>query len=112
MIFESIHGQYSPFGHCPWQTNLQEREQVASFLIEQLRIMNYFNGNWFKASDLVGESQFDWENMEPLNFIVEAYPDTTTQKTVLGKILKRALFDHSKTFEMRMDYVAHYRIIE
>lgn len=95
---------------CPWQTNLREREQVAIFLIEQLRIKNDFNGDWFKASDLVGESQFDWENTEPLNYVVRTYPDVTTQNTVLGKILKRALFDHNANFEIRMVYVAHYRI--
>lgn len=112
MIFELINGQCSQLEHCPWQTNLQERESVARFLIAQLQEKNYFDGNWFKASDLVGESQFDWENIVPLNFIVETYPNATTQKTVLGKILKRALFDHNNNFEMRMEYVAHYRIIE
>ena len=49
---------------------------------------------------------------EPLNAITTHYPNRNTQKTILGKILKRALFDLNETYEIRYEFKTLYRKIE
>ena len=73
---------------------------------------NYSADTWFTAQNLVGENQVDWENTEPLNAITTHYPNRNTQKTILGKILKRALFDLNETYEIRYEFKTLYRKIE
>ena len=99
LIYFDDNGQRQELHSCPWQTNLENRQEIADYLIRRLQEKNYSADTWFTAQNLVGENQVDWENTEPLN----------TQKTILGKILKRALFDLNETYEIRYEFKTLYR---
>ena len=86
-----------------------QRQEIADYLIRRLQEKNYSADTWFTAQNLVGENQVDWENTEPLNTITTRYLNRNTQKTILGKILKRALFDLNETYEIRYEFKTLYR---
>ena len=94
LIYFDDNGQRQELHSCPWQTNLENRQEIADYLIRRLQEKNYSADTWFTAQNLVGENQVDWEN---------------TQKTILGKILKRALFDLNETYEIRYEFKTLYR---
>ncbi|MEI3343088.1 MULTISPECIES: hypothetical protein [Alistipes] len=112
LIYFGDNRQRQELHSCPWQTNLENRQEIADYLIRRLQEKNYSADTWFTAQNLVGENQVDWENTEPLNAITTYYPDRNTQKTILGKILKRALFDLNETYEIRYEFKTLYRKIE
>ena len=95
LIYFDDNGQRQELHSCPWQTNLENRQEIADYLIRRLQEKNYSADTWFTAQNLVGENQVDWEN--------------TAQKTILGKILKRALFDLNETYEIRYEFKTLYR---
>ena len=97
LIYFDDNGQRQELHSCPWQTNLENRQEIADYLIRRLQEKNYSADTWFTAQNLVGENQVDWENTEP------------SQKTILGKILKRALFDLNETYEIRYEFKTLYR---
>ena len=112
LIYFGDNGQRQELHSCLWQTNLENRQEIAAYLIRRLQEKNYSADTWFTAQNLVGENQVDWENTEPLNAITPHYPNRNTQKTILGKILKRALFDLNETYEIRYEFKTLYRKIE
>lgn len=98
---------------CDWQVsriNEAGLQQIAVYL--QSLITNHEIGEWFTARDLVGRNQIEWANTPPLNLITIHYSSQSTQKTVLGKILKKTIFDLPIIYELNMDFVAHYRRLE
>ena len=105
-------GLHQEIAYCPWQTKLETRQEIADYLIRRLREKNYAAGTWFTAQNLVGEKQVDWANTRPLDSIIRRYTHRETQKTILGKILKRALFDLNETYEIKYEFKTHYRKIE
>ena len=109
LIYFGDNGQRQELHSCPWQTNLENRQEIADYLIRRLQEKNYSADTWFTAQNLVGENQVDWENTEPLNTITTRYLNRNTQKTILGKILKRALFDLNETYEIRYEFKTLYR---
>ena len=109
LIYFDDNGQRQELHSCPWQTNLENRQEIADYLIRRLQEKNYYADTWFTAQNLVGENQVDWENTEPLNTITTRYLNRNTQKTILGKILKRALFDLNETYEVRYEFKTLYR---
>ena len=109
LIYFGDNGQRQELHSCLWQTNLENRQEIADYLIRRLQEKNYSADTWFTAQNLVGENQVDWENTEPLNAITTHYPNRNTQKTILGKILKRALFDLNETYEIRYEFKTLYR---
>ena len=92
LIYFDDNGQRQELHSCPWQTNLENRQEIADYLIRRLQEKNYSADTWFTAQNLVGENQVDW-----------------AQKTILGKILKRALFDLNETYEIRYEFKTLYR---
>ena len=111
LIYFDNNGQRQELHGCSWQTKLENRQEIADYLIRRLQEKNYPANTWFTAQNLVGENQLDWENTKPLNAITTYYPDRNTQKTILGKILKRALFDLNETYEIRHEFKTLYRKI-
>ena len=112
LIYFGDNGQCQELHSCLWQTNLENRQEIADYLIRRLREKNYTAGTWFTAQNLVGENQVDWANTRPLDSIIRRYTHRETQKTILGKILKRALFDLNETYEIKYGFKTHYRKIE
>lgn len=112
LIYFGDNGQRQELLGCPWQTKLETRQEIADYLIRRLREKNYAAGTWFTAQNLVGENQVDWANTRPLDSIIRRYTHRETQKTILGKILKRALFDLNETYEIKYGFKTHYRKIE
>ena len=90
LIYFDDNGQRQELHSCPWQTNLENRQEIADYLIRRLQEKNYSADTWFTAQNLVGENQ-------------------VAQKTILGKILKRALFDLNETYEIRYEFKTLYR---
>lgn len=98
---------------CDWQVariDEADLQQIAVYL--RTLIANHEIGEWFTARDLVGRNQIEWESTPPLNLITTHYSDQQTQKTILGKILKKTIFDLPSMYELTMDFVAHYRRLE
>ena len=78
LIYFDDNGQRQELHSCPWQTNLENRQEIADYLIRRLQEKNYSADTW-------------------------------SQKTILGKILKRALFDLNETYEIRYEFKTLYR---
>lgn len=66
LIYFGDNRQRQELHSCLWQTNLENRQEIADYLIRRLQEKNYSADTWFTAQNLVGENQVDWENTEPL----------------------------------------------
>lgn len=95
---------------CGWgcvRIDSRELQEIARFLHGKLIEKDYRMGMIFTAGDLVGKNQIDWENT-PLRAIKSAYKSYSGQSTVLGRILKKVLFDLPDSYELTKNYKARY----
>lgn len=49
LIYFDDNGQRQELHSCPWQTNLENRQEIADYLIRRLQEKNYSADTWFTA---------------------------------------------------------------
>ena len=54
LIYFGDNGQRQELHSCLWQTNLENRQEIADYLIRRLQEKNYSADTWFTAQNLVG----------------------------------------------------------
>lgn len=65
---------------------------IAEDLRDRIAKKNYPKGQRFNASDIVGKGQVVWSET-PLRAIEQHYPTENAQSAILGRILKKTLYD-------------------